>query len=76
MSDPVHAPAHYTGVVLPDGHPVECRHVIEALGLGFYLGCAQKYLWRYRAKGTPIQALEKARRYIAFEIERLKREGP
>jgi len=38
------------------------------------VGYAVKYLLRAGHKGDPIEDLEKAKRYIDFEIERLKDE--
>jgi len=63
------SPEHYTKT------PMESREVIEAMGLGmgYNRGAAIKYI--HRAGGKPgnsaISDLEKARMYLAFEIERL-----
>lgn len=57
-------PKHY------NAHPsgVECITVVEHMG--FNLGNAVKYIWRADEKGAAIKDLEKARWYIAREIER------
>lgn len=59
-------PSHYTS------HPsgVECIEIVKHLN--FPVGNAIKYLWRAGLKGDAIQDLEKAKRYIEIEIERLK----
>lgn len=56
--DPVNHPQHYTQ------HPsgVECIQITEKMG--FCLGNAVKYLFRYKDKGNPTQDLEKALWYI------------
>jgi hypothetical protein len=41
--------------------------------MNFCLGNAVKYIWRAGLKGDAIQDLEKAKRYIEIEIERLKK---
>ena len=65
--DPVNHPAHYTA------HPsgVECITVTEHMG--FNLGNAIKYIWRADEKGKDLEDLEKARWYVAREIERRKK---
>ena len=65
--DSVTAPAHYTR------GGIECIDVIEALGLGFHLGNALKYLWRAGHKGDALEDLRKARWYLEREIARLER---
>ena len=67
MNDVYH-PAHYTE------HPsgVECVHIAEAFN--FNLGNVIKYVWRAGLKTKdPIQDLQKAAKYLDFEIDRLKR---
>ena len=66
-------PGHYL-----DGRPAEYepRFVIEAWGLTYHLGSAVKYISRAGRKGgfaDHIRDLEKARDFLAFEIERLQR---
>ncbi len=61
-------PAHYGG-----DNPYEAIKVIEALGLGFHLGNAVKYIVRAGRKTTdPIADLEKARWYLDREIARMR----
>lgn len=68
MSDPVKSPKHYT--VHPSG--VECITIVEHMP--FNVGNAMKYLWRAGLKTVdPIQDLQKAAKYIEFEIARLQR---
>jgi hypothetical protein len=66
-NDPVNHPKHYTK------HPsgVECIQVTEHMS--FCIGNAMKYLWRADLKNDAIEDLEKARWYIAREIERRKK---
>lgn len=64
----VNHPRHYN--TNPSG--VECITVVQHMT--FNVGNAVKYLWRAGEKGALIQDLEKARRYIDFEIERLGKE--
>ena len=66
-TDPVNRPEHYTR------GGIECIDVIEALGLGYHLGNALKYLWRCGHKADALEDLKKARWYLDREIER--REG-
>jgi hypothetical protein len=63
MSNVDHPP-HYNGN--PSG--VECITVVEHMG--FNVGNAVKYLWRADLKGDALEDLEKARWYVAREIER------
>lgn len=67
MSDAVNHPDHYKS------HPsgIECIDV--TMHMNFCLGNAVKYIWRAGLKGDAIQDLEKAKRYIEIEIERLKK---
>lgn len=70
-------PDYYVATVMVEGgQPVdiECVDVIDALGLGFRLGSALKYLWR-AGKKTPdrVSDLKKARTFIDSEIARLAR---
>ena len=70
--DPVNHPPHYTYA------GVECIEVIEALGLGYHLGNAMKYLWRaghkYEGVEGELADLEKAMWYIHRRVETLRRE--
>ena len=66
--DPVNHPAHYSH---PSG--IECITIAEHMN--FNLGNAIKYIWRAGAKGKIVEDLEKARWYLAREIERQKKLG-
>ena len=53
---------------------VECIDIIEALGLGFCLGNALKYVWRAGRKDNQktIEDLKKAQWYLARHIQQLE----
>lgn len=68
MDDMVKSPKHYT-----EGRNYEPKDVIRDWGLNFNLGSAVKYLARAGRKDDIVQDLEKAREYIAFEIEAIQR---
>lgn len=51
----------------------EPRKVISAWNCNFNIGSALKYLARYKKKWNAIEDLEKAKKYIEFEIEELKK---
>lgn len=57
-------PPHY------NRHPsgVECIDIVQHMG--FNVGNAIKYLWRADHKGKDLEDLDKAKRYIEFEIAR------
>lgn len=59
-------PPHYQ--MHPSG--VECITITQHMN--FCLGNATKYIWRAGQKGDAIEDLEKARWYLAQEIERIK----
>lgn len=68
MNDVYH-PKHYTE------HPsgVECIQIAQEFN--YNLGNVIKYVWRAGLKTKdPLQDLQKAARYIEFEIVRLQRE--
>lgn len=65
----VKSPLHYTA-----GRTYEPKDVIRDWGLNFNLGSALKYIARAGRKGNTVEDLEKAREYLAFEIEALKAE--
>ena len=65
----VKSPLHYT-----EGRKFEPKDVIRDWGLNFNLGSALKYIARAGIKGNTVEDLEKAREYLAFEIEALKAE--
>ena len=68
MSDPVNHPTHYTNspAKCECGKGIECITVTQHLS--FCLGSAMKYIWRCDEKGKPIEDLEKAIKYLQFEI--------
>lgn len=68
--DPISHPAHYT-----EGRKHEPKDVIRDWGLNFNLGSAVKYLSRSGRKDAAITDLEKAKTFIQFEIDALKKEG-
>lgn len=67
MNDPID-PEHYRR------NGIELGDVFEAWQLGYWDGCAAKYIFRARYKGNRLQDLEKARRCLDKEIARLKRD--
>lgn len=66
----VKSPNHYVA-----GRKYEPKDVIRDWRLNFNLGSALKYIARADRKGDPVEDLEKAREYLAFEIDALKTEG-
>lgn len=66
MNDNVNQPRHYTS------HPsgIECIQVTRHMN--FCLGNAIKYIWRADEKNDAIEDLEKAIKYLQFEIETRK----
>lgn len=68
--DSVFHPSHYC-----EGRQYEPRKVIEDWELGFYLGNVVKYVSRAGRKGNALNDLKKAQQYLAWEIERLEKEG-
>lgn len=65
MSDAIE-PDHYRS------HPSGIEAIQVTEHLNFCLGNAVKYIWRAGLKGDAIEDLEKARWYLAREIERRK----
>ena len=63
----VKSPLHYT-----EGRRFEPKDVIRDWDLNFNLGSAIKYIARTGRKSDPVEDLEKAREFLAFEIEALK----
>jgi len=69
-TDLVNHPQHYTS--LPNG--IECIQITQFFN--FNLGNAIKYIWKAGKKTTdPVQDLQKAMKYLEFEIERIKNHG-
>lgn len=66
----VHHPSHYGGA----DDIYEHIKVAEALGWGYHLGNATKYIWRAgkKSRSTTIQDLKKAAWYLGREIQRLE----
>lgn len=69
MTDNIKHPAHYAG-----GRKYEPKDVIRDWSLNFNLGNVVKYVSRAGRKGAALEDLQKARQYIEFEIEALRRE--
>jgi len=67
MKEAVHSPEHYT-------KGIEVIKFTNSWNLNFPRGSVVKYICRGGIKDplTEIQDLEKAKKYIDFEIERLK----
>lgn len=73
MADAVNQPSHYTGskaCCTGCGKPIECIDVTQHMG--FCLGNVTKYVWRCDLKHDSIEDLEKAVRYLHYEIAKRK----
>ena len=68
IEEAVDNPAHYCY------SKYEPKDVIRGWGLNFNLGSAVKYIARAGRKDDIIQDLEKAKKFLEFEIEALKEE--
>ena len=72
------APSHCNNAVDHPAHycysKYEPKDVIRGWGLNFNLGSAVKYIARAGRKDDIIQDLEKAKKFLEFEIEALKEE--
>lgn len=71
--DPVNSPAHYN--LSPArcrccGERIECIDITKHMD--FPRGSAMKYIWRAGLKGDEIEDLQKAIKYLEFDIERLQ----
>lgn len=66
-ADPIN-PDHYKR------NGIELGDVFEAWEMGYWDGCAAKYLFRAKYKGKRLEDLRKARRCLEKEIARLERE--
>lgn len=62
----VEHPNHY------QSSKMEVIEVIDAFDLNFNLGNVVKYVLRCGKKDNPVQELEKAKKYLEFEIKKLK----
>lgn len=58
----VNNPDHY------NSQSIECIKIAQLYN--YNIGCVIKYLWRCEYKGNKIQDLQKAAKYIQFEIDR------
>ena len=65
----VNHPGHYC-----DGRKFEPKDVIRDWNLNFNLGSAVKYIARAGRKDNTIEDLEKARKYLEYEIEAMEDE--
>ena len=63
IDEDVNYPKHYL-TALADGEKLECIDLIEALGFGYCMGNALKYIWRADKKNNPIKDLKKAVYYL------------
>lgn len=80
--DLVNEPPHYTlrlevyidSLGRTQAVDIECLDVIKALGFedNYYRASALKYIWRADKKGDKLKDLQKAAKFIQFEIERLE----
>lgn len=76
MKEAIDHPSHYqSGVLGEDGtSKYEAIKIIEAYNLNFSLGNVIKYVLRAGKKSdSAIEDLEKAARYIQFQIDYLRR---
>ena len=74
-ADPVNHPKHYTShpAKCSCGAGIECIQITEHMG--FNLGNALKYLWRYDLENDAIEDLKKAVWYIEREIAKRQKGG-
>lgn len=68
MSDPVKHPGHYEGPGGMEAKDALAGYFGDAFMADYWLGCAMKYLMRYRRKNGR-EDLEKAIRCIEYLIE-------
>jgi len=61
--DPVEGPEHYCR------HKVTTVQLIDDWKLDFFLGNTVKYIERHQLKGTALQDLRKAKKYLEMKIE-------
>lgn len=59
-------PNHYGG----SDNPFEAIKIIQHYNLSFELGNVLKYILRHDKKGMPLQDLEKAKKYLEYEISK------
>lgn len=63
MSDVVNSPEHYRQGGIEAIDAIQASMTREEFK-GYLRGNAQKYLWRYRHKGKPVEDLRKAKWYL------------
>lgn len=63
MSDVVNSPEHYRQGGIEAIDAIQASMTREEFK-GYLKGNAQKYLWRYRHKGKPVEDLRKAKWYL------------
>lgn len=63
MSDVVNSPEHYRQGGIEAIDAIQASMTSEEF-IGYLRGNAQKYLWRYRHKGKPVEDLRKAKWYL------------
>ena len=63
MSDVVNSPEHYRQGGIEAIDAIKASMTREEFK-GYLRGNAQKYLWRYRHKGKPVEDLRKAKWYL------------
>lgn len=68
-NSPTNHPSHY------NEHNIEVIDFIQDWKLNFCLGNVIKYICRSPYKGKELEDLEKAMKYLEFEIEEVKRNG-
>lgn len=63
VDDVVNSPEHYRQGGIEAIDAIQASMTSEEF-IGYLRGNAQKYLWRYRHKGKPVEDLRKARWYL------------
>ena len=63
VDDVVNSPEHYRQGGIEAIDAIQASMTREEF-IGYLRGNAQKYLWRYRHKGKPVEDLRKARWYL------------
>jgi hypothetical protein len=56
-------------------YPIEQVDIIAGNGLSYFQGNALKYITRWRHKVSPMEDLDKCRKYLEWEIERIQHMG-
>lgn len=63
VDDVVNSPEHYRQGGIEAIDAIQASMTSEEF-IGYLRGNAQKYLWRYRHKGKPVEDLRKAKWYL------------